>query len=75
MMFQFLSNDTLGSVQLSNHQSIININSGEQISNPDQNTGSHTEDTPPDYNTVIDMKNDDDNLPTYLEAVATNTIN
>ena len=75
MMFQFLSNDTLGSVQLSNHQTIININSAEQMSNPDRNTGSQTEDTPPDYNTVIDMKNDDDNLPTYLEAVATNTIN
>ena len=73
-LFSFLPNETLSSIPLPILANPVQNNYPELNSRTEQSYTIQPEDSPPDYKTVIEMKEDEENLPTYSEAVSTNIL-
>ena len=62
-------NQILAIIPLSNRQTTVNIDSSEQHTATAENNTSRTQDPLPNYNTVINIKKNEENPPAYHEAV------
>jgi hypothetical protein len=68
-MFQLLPTGILSNTQLANLQTTVIIDYSEESAAPGENQTRQTEDSLPDYNTIINMEKNEENPPTYHEAV------
>jgi len=66
---QVLPNHILNNIRLSTLHTTVSTTLGEQNQVGEENTANASDDSPPEYNTVINIQINEENPPTYIQAV------